>query len=104
MKFIMKHGKTEKDIHNLRQEIEVTHPFINSFFVVVAPFVMNSLVVEKICAVCCLEAWIPIGMQQLGFLLMSIRWNAKRKPVLCFFLSLMTKIVKLLNQNVAVEL
>lgn len=23
MKFIMKHGKTEKDIHNLRQEIEV---------------------------------------------------------------------------------
>ena len=23
MKFIMKHGKSEKDIHNLRQEIEV---------------------------------------------------------------------------------
>lgn len=28
MKFIMKHGKTEKDIHNLRQEIEV---FRNAF-------------------------------------------------------------------------
>jgi hypothetical protein len=24
MKFILKHGKTDKDIHNLRQEIEVT--------------------------------------------------------------------------------
>lgn len=23
MKFILKHGKSEKDIHNLRQEIEV---------------------------------------------------------------------------------
>jgi len=23
MKFILKHGKTDKDIHNLRQEIEV---------------------------------------------------------------------------------
>ena len=29
MKFIMKHGKTDKDIHNLRQEIEVSHK--NSF-------------------------------------------------------------------------
>jgi len=31
MKFIMKHGKSEKDIQNLRQEIEVnwTHLFIN---------------------------------------------------------------------------
>lgn len=25
MKFIPKHGKSEKDIHNLRQEIEVFH-------------------------------------------------------------------------------
>jgi hypothetical protein len=24
MKFILKHGKTDKDLHNLRQEIEVT--------------------------------------------------------------------------------
>ena len=25
MKFILKHGKTDKDLHNLRQEIEVTN-------------------------------------------------------------------------------
>jgi fused-like protein len=31
MKFIMKHGKTEKDIHNLRQEIEVISLFIHKF-------------------------------------------------------------------------
>lgn len=31
MKFIMKHGKSEKDIHNLRQEIEVKLNFFSIF-------------------------------------------------------------------------
>lgn len=32
MKFILKHGKSEKDIHNLRQEIEVFHGPISFLF------------------------------------------------------------------------
>jgi fused-like protein len=33
MKFILKHGKSDKDIHNLRQEIEVTAAIIISISV-----------------------------------------------------------------------
>jgi hypothetical protein len=36
MKFILKHGKTDKDIHNLRQEIEVRDPL--PFFCLVSKF------------------------------------------------------------------
>jgi hypothetical protein len=32
MKFILKHGKTDKDIHNLRQEIEVNHFYFYMYF------------------------------------------------------------------------
>lgn len=31
MKFILKHGKSEKDIHNLRQEIEVLLSIITNY-------------------------------------------------------------------------
>ena len=45
MKFIMKHGKTEKDIHNLRQEIEVIHSFIH--------FLTVFTLFEAVFADCC---------------------------------------------------
>lgn len=47
MKFIMKHGKTEKDIHNLRQEIEVIDFFFYTVFTLFESHCYGFLVVKK---------------------------------------------------------
>ena len=44
MKFIMKHGKTEKDIHNLRQEIEVSFDVSNKCMVFLVTFAHANVV------------------------------------------------------------
>jgi hypothetical protein len=45
MKFILKHGKTDKDIHNLRQEIEVRAPLL--FFLPRLQIRVSTLVIQN---------------------------------------------------------